>query len=219
MNTKLNINRNNINLWLKKIVLCIFSLFCLGIASAFTMKAELGADPITVFYEGLSETLRINVGLMVNIINITLMLCVFFVNKKYISIGTLLYVVILGRFVNIGVFMYDLMNISGDFLPRFIVSIIGCFIAFIGLGVYMTIDIGIDPWTALAKIVSEKSNKSFRLTKTVLDLITLIIGMIFGGKFGIITIFCALVGGPIMQKTAEIIDKLLKNVLKLESKN
>ncbi len=145
MNTKLNINRNNINLWLKKIVLCIFSLFCLGIASAFTMKAELGADPITVFYEGLSETLRINVGLMVNIINITLMLCVFFVNKKYISIGTLLYVVILGRFVNIGVFMYDLMNISGDFLPRFIVSIIGCFIAFIGLGVYMTIDIGIDP--------------------------------------------------------------------------
>ena len=91
------------------------------------MKAELGADPITVFYEGLSETLNINVGLMVNVINITLMLCIFFVNKKYISVGTLLYVVILGRFVNIGVWMYDLMNISGDFVPRFIVSIIGCF--------------------------------------------------------------------------------------------
>ncbi len=218
MNFKLSLDKNNLILWAKKIILCVFSLLCLGIASAFTMKAELGADPITVFYEGLSETLHINVGLTVNIINTILMLIVFLINKKYINIGTLLYVLILGRFVNFGVWIYDIMCVPNSFLIKLIVSIIGCFIAFVGLGIYMTVDIGIDPWTALAKIVNLKTQKSFGIVKTLLDLLTLIIGIILGGTIGIITLFCAVAGGPIMQKTSEVIDKLFVNVLKLNCK-
>lgn len=218
MNFKLNSNKENLILWTKKIILCVFSLWCLGVASAFTIKAELGADPITVFYEGLSETLHMNVGLTVNIINTTLMLIVFLINKKYINIGTLLYVVILGRFVNFGVWIYDIMCIPDNFWVKLIVSIIGCFIAFIGLGVYMTIDIGIDPWTALAKIVNSKVQKSFGFVKTLLDLLTLIVGVMLGGTIGIVTLFCAVAGGPIMQKTSEAIDKLFEKVLKLNCK-
>ena len=78
----------------------------------------------------------------------------------------------------------------------------------------MSADVGIDPWTALAIIVSEKTNKSFKLVKIYLDIITLILGWIMGGTLGIITIFCALVGGPVIQKSSELLDKILAKMLK-----
>ncbi len=75
-------------------------------------------------------------------------------------------------------------------------------------------DVGIDPWTALAVIISKKMNKSFRLVKVSLDIMTLILGWIMGGTVGIITLFCAVIGGPVIQKSAELLDKILAKMLK-----
>ena len=83
----------------------------------------------------------------------------------------------------------------------------------------MAIDIGIDPWTAAAVILSKKINKSFRSVKIALDGLTLFLGWAMGGKVGIITIFCVFVGGPIIQKSNEILDKLLPKMLKFNHKD
>ena len=83
----------------------------------------------------------------------------------------------------------------------------------------MSIDIGIDPWTATAVILSKKINKSFRLVKIVLDGLTLFFGWIMGGKVGIITVFCVFAGGPIIQKSNEILDKLIPKMLKFNHKD
>ena len=98
-------------------------------------------------------------------------------------------------------------------------SLVGCIFCFVGLGGFMAIDIGIDPWTAAAVIVSKKTKKSFRLIKTIFDGVTLFLGWAMGGKVGIITIFCVFAGGPIIQKSNEILDKLLPKMLKFNHKD
>lgn len=210
----MKLNKEKFSLWSKKILICIFSLFLLGLSCAINIKAELGSDPITVFYEGLSEFFKFDTGITINAINLTLTVLVFFINRKYINIGTLLYVSILGYFVNIGLYWYDLLCIPNTFIVRFLVSIFGCLLAFIGISLFIVIDIGIDPWSALSMIISKKTNKSFGMVRFIQDTITLVLGILMGGTFGIITILCTVIGGPVMQKSIILIDKMLKSMIK-----
>lgn len=213
------LKRESAVLWAKKILICTVSLMILGIACGINIGAAQGADPITVFYEGLSKILGINVGLTANILNTTLVAIVFFLNRKYIHIGTVIYTFIMGIFIQLGIVIYNLMHVPHMFWWEVGVSMVGCVLAFIGLGGFMSIDIGIDPWTAAAIILSKKINKSFRMVKISLDVITLFLGWLMGGTVGIITLFCAVVGGPVIQKSAEILDKLFTKMLKSNCEN
>ncbi len=201
-------------LWVKKVLICTVSLILLGIGCGINIVTSLGADPITVFYDGLSKATGLSVGITASVLNALLIITVFCINRKYINVGTLIYLFVLGIFIDFGIWIYNCLGIPQSFFPRLVASLIGCLICFIGLGGYMSTDIGIDPWTALAVIVSKKINKSFRLVKVSLDIITLILGWIMGGTVGIITLFCAVVGGPVIQKSAELLDKILAKMLK-----
>jgi uncharacterized membrane protein YczE len=211
--------RESAILWAKKIFICTISLMLLGIACGINIGAAQGADPITVFYDGLSKILKIDVGLTANILNTVLVVIVFFTNRKYIHIGTVIYTFVLGIFIQFGVYVYNLMHIPQVLIWQVIASLFGCFLAFVSLGGFISIDIGIDPWTAAAIILSKKINKSFRLVKISLDAITLILGWRMGGTVGIITWFCVIVGGPVIQKSAEILDKLFAKMLKSNCEN
>lgn len=215
----INLKNKKTVLWGKKIIICTLSLILLGIGCGINIITHQGADPITVFYEGLSKFLGINVGLTAGILNFSLVAFVFFVNRKYINIGTVIYIFVLGNFINFGIWVYNFLHIPNVFICQIIMSLIGCLFCFIGLGGFMSIDIGIDPWTAAAVILSKKINKSFRSVKIALDGLTLFFGWIMGGKVGIITIFCVFAGGPIIQKSNEILDKLIPKMLKFNHKD
>ena len=215
----MNLNKKNIILWAKKVFICTLSIFLLGLSGAINIKADLGADPITVFYDGVSNFFHTNLGMTINLINFALTVVVFFVKRKYIHIGTLIYVVLLGVFVNMGVYFYDLCCIPSTWIARFLVSIFGCILAFIGIGMYISIDIGVDPWSAASLIICQKTGKSFRLIRFLQDAITLIIGISMGGTFGIITVVCVIVGGPAIQKVTEFVDKTIKLMIKSNCEN
>ncbi len=210
----MKLKRESAILWGEKIIICALSLALLGLGCGINVIASQGADPITIFYEGLSKITGISVGMVANILNTTLVLSVFFINRKYVHIGTLIYLFVLGTFIDFGIWAYNYLNIPSTFVCQLAASLVGCLLCFIGLGGFMSIDIGIDPWDALAVILSKKLNKSFRLVKVILDLLTLLFGWLMGGKVGIITIFCAVAGGPIIQKSAEILDKVFTKMLK-----
>ena len=216
---ELKLKRESAVRWAKKILICTLSIMALGIACGLNIRAAQGADPITVFYDGLSKIIGINVGLTANILNTTLVAIVFFVNRKYIHIGTVVYTFVLGIFIQTGLHIYDLMHIPNMFIWQIGISLFGCFLAFVSLGGFVSIDIGIDPWTAAAIILSKKLNKSFRMIKITLDAITLLLGWLMGGTVGIITLFCVVAGGPVIQKSAEILDKLFSKMLKSNYEN
>ena len=93
-------------------------------------------------------------------------------------------------------------------------SLVGCVFCFIGLGGFMAVNIGIDPWTAAAVIITDKTKRPFGIIKVILDALTLLFGWLMGGVVGVITVFCAFAGGPIIQKSAEILEKKFKKMLK-----
>ncbi len=202
-----------------KILICSLSLMLLGLGCGINVITSQGADPITVFYEGLSKVTKFSVGSVAGMLNAGLVALVFFINRKYIHIGTVIYIFILGTFINLGMWIYSILQVPQVFVWQIIFSLVGCIFCFIGLGGFMAVDIGIDPWTAVAVIFSKRINKSFRMVKIFLDAFTLLFGWLMGGRVGIITIVCVFVGGPIIQKSYELLDKSFSKMLKSNCKS
>lgn len=213
------ITQRSAKIWGLKVMICTLSLMLLGFGCGINVVTAQGADPITVFYEGLSKATGLSVGMVASILNASLVTMVFFVSRKYVHIGTVIYIFILGTFINFGIWIYKLFPIPETFIWQIFFSLIGCVFCFIGLGGYMAADVGIDPWTAAAIIVSKKIHKSFRIVKIVLDGLTLLFGWLMGGKVGIITVFCVFAGGPIIQKSHELLDKAFAKMIKSDCKN
>lgn len=212
------LKRNVNGLYALKLLVCIFSIVILGISIAFNTKASLGTDAIAVFFNGVSTFCHIDLGLATNIINCILTVVVILIDRKYISVGTVIYALVLGPSITFGVRLYGAMGITDDYLPRFLVSALGVLLAIIGLGLFISTNIGIDPWSALAIISGNKLGKPFGLMKVIIDLFALTLGFVMGGRVREITFISAFVSGPCIQKVSEFVDNVFSKMLKF-SKN
>ncbi|GHV24384.1 hypothetical protein FACS189465_1520 [Clostridia bacterium] len=196
-------------LMVKKIIICAVSLFFLGVGVGLDIPAKLGTDPISVFLHGVSVFLKSDIGFTTSIINLLLIVVIFFADKKYINFGTLIYTLFFGLCINCGRYIYNCLNIPENLTSRLIISSIGTLIGLIGLAGFITIDIGIDSWSAITMILSKKINKSFGFTKIITDLATLFIGwLLLGGTVGIMTLITTIIGGPIIQVFSNYFKKL-----------
>lgn len=197
-----------------KLLLCIFSIMILGISIAFNTKAALGTDAIAVFFNGVSNLSRLNLGLATNIINCILAVVVILIDRKYINVGTVIYALALGPSINLGITLYGTMGIADNYFPRFLISILGILLAVIGLGIFISVNIGVDPWSALAIISSKRFGKSFGFMKVSIDIVALLFGFLMGGKVREITLIFAFIGGPCIQKVSEFVDNMFRKMLK-----
>lgn len=206
----------DLKVWGFKLAICILGVVLLGFSIAFTTQANLGTDPIAVFLNGVSIVSRLELGLATNLVSLALLVVTLFLDRKYINIGTIIYALLLGPSITWGVRLYELLSVPNEFVWRVTAGLFGCLLAYIGLGAYIAINIGVDPWSAFVLIIVQRTKKfNFGIIKLVTDLIIMIIGYLLGGKIGLITLFTAIVGGPSIQKCTEGIDKLISKMLKL----
>lgn len=201
-------------LWMKKIIICTLSLVMLALGTVMVVKATLGNDPISVLYEGLGVFTKIDMGIAANIINCILAVIVFFVDRKYIHIGTLIYAVVLGSSISFWLSIFNRFAMPNGLFWHMGLAVLGYALAFISVSAYIAINIGVDPWTATALIISKKTKKPFGKIRIFIDTSALIIGYFLGGTVGIMTLASALTGGPCIQKISEFLDKLFSKMLK-----
>ena len=207
--------------WIKKIIFCFFGVAFIGFAIAFNNLAGLGNDPLSVFFDGARVVLFNltgidNLGLATNIINYTLLIVIFFIARQHIHIGTFIYVLPLGNFVSLGIWIFKSLKIPTDILACQIASsVVGCILLFLGLAIFISLEIGLDPWTALIMFIAEKTNQQFRTIKIGMDVTTLLIGWAMGGKFFVTTVVAAIVGGPTIQMFTDLLNKTLFKALKI----
>lgn len=197
-----------------KIVFTFIGCIILGFGIAFNAANTWGNDPISVFYDGISKFFNIEFGLASNIANYTLFVVVLIFGRKYINIGTFIYTLPLGSFINLGLTLYKFINIPHSFIGCLISAILGCTMLFVGISVFIAANIGVDPWTGLAMIFRDKTNKEYKVFKVVIDISALIIGWVLGGQVGITTVVAAFLGGPIIQKIVEFLEKKIVSKFK-----
>ncbi len=179
---------------------------------AFNNNTQLGNDPVGIIYDGLRTTFHLEqaqLGTVSNYLNVVLIIGLFFMGRHYASWGTLMYLVPYGVFVSIGSALYPMIFTSTTLLGRSLGGLVGISLYYLGISLFVAADIGVDPFSGFMLTLRDKTGWSMRRSKITFDGALIIMGVLLGGKFGIITILTALTTGPTIQALSSIFRKRL----------
>jgi uncharacterized protein len=126
-----------------------------------------------------------------------------------VNLGTFLYLIPYGLLVSFGGQLYQFLFDNNILLHRISGGLARCILLYVGLGLFVSSNIGVDPFTGLMLTLRDKTKWSISRAKVTMDLGLIVIGLLLGGKFGIITIFTALTTGPAIQYLSQFFDKKL----------
>ena len=198
---------------IRSILIALTGILLIGMGVAFNNSAGLGNDSVGIVYDGIRSIFGMNaqeLGIASNIVNIVLIIILFITAKRYISVGTFVYIIPYGFFVKFGTLVYNFLFESQTMTNRIISSILGCLLLYLGVALYITIDIGVDPFTGIVLHLRDITKKEYRYVKIIFDFMMIVIGTFLGGKLGVVTFLTAITAGPVIQFFSEILKKYFK---------
>ena len=196
---------------ISRLLLAVIGIILLGVGVAFNAAAALGNDPVGMMYDGIRSAAGLTseqLGTASNLVNVVLTVLVFFTGRKYVNIGTLVYCIPYGTIVGLGGKLYHSIFPVQNPVTQILGAVLGCLMLYTGVAMYITADIGLDPFTGVVMVIKDRLGKEFRTVKIDFDISCIIIGTILGGKPGVITIITALTAGPVIQFLADKMNKM-----------
>lgn len=209
----------------KYMIRCLFALLgilFIGMGVAFNAMAGLGNDPVGIFYDGIRNTIGLTqtqLGIASNVVNIGLVIVLLIIGRRYINVGTIIYIIPYGTFVGIGTKIYSLLFGGQELWTRILASFIGCLFIYGGVAIFIVVDIGLDPMTGIAMVIKDKLKWEFKKAKILFDSSLTLLGFLLGGKIGVITVIAAIIAGPTIQYIAERVVGIQKRVRKVPNEN
>lgn len=207
----------------KKILIACIGIFLVGVGIAFNAMAGLGNDPVGIFYDGIRNAMGLNenqLGMASNFVNILLMALLFFTGRRYLNMGTLIYIIPYGACVSAGTSLYKMIFPVQQTLGfQILASTAGCILLYTGVAFFVAMDIGMDPMTGMAMVLRDKLHCEFKIAKWIFDGTMTLLGIVTGGKLGVITVITAVCAGPAIQMIAEKVTDLAGDSVKAERKD
>ena len=197
---------------LRNILIAAVGVFFTATGAVFNMCAGLGNDCIGIVYDGIRCFFGLSqaqLGTASNLVNLTLVILLLLIGRRYISVGTLVYFVPYGFYAGIANRLYDVLSFSDSLGNNIVFSVIGCLSLYFGVATYITVDIGVDPFTGIVLFLTDKLKKEYRYVKIVFDLLMIALGWVLGGKAGVVTLLTAFTAGPCIQLFHQKIKKAL----------
>ena len=91
---------------------------------------------------------------------------------------------------------------------------LGCLILAYGMTIVIKSDAGTGPNDLVAVVISDKLHRKFSIVRVIVDVLFVLVGFLLGGSFGIGTIICAFLVGPVAGFFLPVNEKLVQSVLK-----
>ncbi|MCE5256196.1 MAG: YitT family protein [Spirochaetaceae bacterium] len=193
---------------LKEVVIILIGLMTSSFGTSIFYNAELGSSPMATFCDGVHTVFGISYGTANTLVNLLLLIVLFFLNRKYINIGTVLCVFAIGPFVNLFTSLLSGLAISNwNIFPRILCTILGTTLMGVGLGLYVAVDRGLGALEGLVKVLCEKSRFSYSKAKIIQDIILVAGGIAMSARWGIGTIIAMFLTGPVLQASIGFFSK------------
>lgn len=186
----------------KSIIAALIGILFVGVGVAFNNCAGLGNDPVGIIYDGIRNAGGMSqeqLGMASNAVNVILLVLLFFTGRRYVSIGTFVYLLPYGFCVDVGNYLYRHLAFSEGMGTKVAFSAAGCLLLYLGVSIYIAVDIGVDPFTGIVLVLRDKLKKEYRTVKIGFDITLILLGTVLGGKLGAVTVITALTAGPVIQ--------------------
>lgn len=184
---------------MRKILMVIAGTIVIAFGCGLLKFADLGIDPYNAMVTGVSYVTKMEYGFISMIVAGSLLVIAVFLDKHYIGFATVLNVFFFGYIVQ-----YSLEGLQ--FLlpePSMMIRLIGLFFALVfisaGASLYITADMGVSGYDAMALISSDKTKVPFRTCRIIADTICVGVGFMLGATIGVATLLCAFCIGPAIE--------------------
>ena len=162
----------------KRILMSIFGVLICGVAVGFFKRAMFGVDPFQSLMSGLDSIIPIDFVTLYVIVNVVMLLFSLIFDRHYIGLATFINLFLIGYIAEFS------LNTLEKFFPalgipgRSVCLIIGILIICVASSFYMTADIGVSTYDAVALIISNTWHVGkFKYVRIVTDVICVILGV------------------------------------------
>ena len=161
----------------KRIFMSLFGVLISGVCVGFMKIAAFGVDPFQVLVSGLDHAIPIDFGTLYVLINAVLLLFSLIADRHNIGIATFINLFLLGYVVDFTkAGLEDLFPAPGMVI-RIGFMVLGIVVLCIGSALYMTADLGVSTYDAVAIVMSKKWKwGQFRYVRICTDLACVLLG-------------------------------------------
>ena len=187
-------------------MLVVAGSIIMGCGIAFEAKSNFGLDALSLFNEGMGKLFGVPLGTASQIFVVTIIVILFFIDRKRVGIGSVVNGVLVGASANF--FMPLVSQLDDNTLLKVLALIIGILLVSVGIGVYVSAGLGEGGVDAWMMFVSDKLKKEVRFVRIAMDGFLIVIGALLGGSIGLGTLISMLLYGPIIQFTLNTMNRL-----------
>ena len=196
--------KNENELLFRRIAMAAAGILLTGISIGFFKRSLFGVDPYQCYVNGLANVIPIRYGTLYALVNLLQLIVVFFLNRRYIGISTLMNLFLMGYVVEFSEAI--LTNLFGDAALglRIAFLLIGVVVTCIAAALYYSADLGVSTYDAIPLHIAAQKPKLFgrvlpvKAVRIIADLICTSIGVALGARAGLGTVVTALFMGPLI---------------------
>ncbi|WP_306320723.1 MULTISPECIES: YitT family protein [unclassified Streptomyces] len=179
----------------RRLVQLYVGLALYGASSALLVEAGLGLEPWGVLHQGLAELTGISIG-VVSIIVGAIVLLLWIPLRQRPGLGTVSNVFVVGLAMDGTLAVVPDAHSYGVRVPLMLAAIV---LNGVATGLYIAAKFGPGPRDGLMTGLHQRTGRSIRLMRTVIEIAVVASGFVLGGTIGVGTVLYALAIGPLAQ--------------------
>ncbi len=195
----------------RRIFMSLFGVIICAVSVGIFKIAALGVDPFQSFMAGLDQLIPISFGTLYVIVNSLLLIFSLVVDRHNIGIATFINLFLLGYITEFTFNFLQTVIVNPSLILRLLCLIVAIVIICFGSAFYMTADLGVSTYDAVAIVLSSKWKiAKFKFCRIGTDLVCVIAGILIfltgGGTLeeiptivGVGTIITAFFMGPLIE--------------------
>lgn len=191
------------------------TLYSFGSALAVQVK-YLGLHPWDVLNVALYEHFGLTIGTWSLICGLILVVISFFVDRKYISLGTFLNALFIGPVLDLFLKSHLLPAAQHNWID-YLIMLSGIVISGIGGGIYVAAGIGAGPRDGFMLSISDKIGLSVSKARIIVESTVLLLGFLLQGPVYIVSFFYTFILSPVFQKSLLIFRNILQTEMKVDT--
>jgi uncharacterized protein len=195
-------------------ILFFLGLTLFGLGNALAVKVKyVGLHPWEVLNVSLFQHLGFTIGTWGVICGLLLVTITFFVDRKYISIGTFLNALLIGPIMDFFLWI-DILPKATNSWVDYLLLLCAIIVTGVGGGMYVAAGMGAGPRDGFMLIIAEKTRLSVTRARIIVESLVLVIGYFLGGPVFIATFFYTFIQSPIFHQSLKLFKGLLATVKK-----
>ncbi|WHU49676.1 hypothetical protein QNM97_12170 [Gordonia sp. L191] len=196
--------------YIRRTLWSLVGIAVLGLGSATLRVGGVGVDPYTAANIGIANTIGMDLGTYQLISNAVLFIPMLMWGRKYIGIGSILNMVLVGYFVQWFTTLLDpYFSDNPAAWQKMVTFAIGITLFSFGASLYMTSALGNSPYDAVAPMIVDHTGTPYRVVRVIQDLLFVVLAVIFHGTIGAGTVVTAFFTGPLIETFTEKVNKPL----------